>query len=336
MKKKQPEAKEGQGNRVDKLLSVLEEAGRSQDLERELEGLDQESLSPAELESWWHLYGIVAFREGREAEALKRFREAYARIPESAPIRFSLGQQYIRLQDAEKGFELFRTVTFPEVSYDYALAQARYAYLCGRYDDGLLFIRPFLDAYRQVKILDDHFLYVRGLPFFGSWWAVWAAFSILSGELSELDSATKQVIDSCQDYDFAFLQKELVAHGHNRPEILLETLEKQLRSQKDAGLPSGYSSMKIAVIRARIAESFEAAEDILAKVKLSEHDFPWLEDIRILAYAEAAHRFGQVSLEEQYQEEFLSRQPMLFEPDIALNFFLLRYQEKLKSKVGFG
>ena len=33
-------------------------------------------------------------------------------------------------------------------------------------------LRPFLGAYKQLKILDDHFLYIRGMPFFGTWVAV--------------------------------------------------------------------------------------------------------------------------------------------------------------------
>ena len=135
-----------QGNRVDELANTLQKEGRIKDIESELKKLNQSSLSHTEQESWCHLYGIVAFQEGRDAEALERFKEAYAKFPESAQIRFSLGQQYIRAQAPEKGFELFRTCKFPGVPREYALAQARYAYIWGRYDDGLIFLRPFFDS----------------------------------------------------------------------------------------------------------------------------------------------------------------------------------------------
>jgi hypothetical protein len=78
---------------------------------------------------------------------------------------------------------------------------------------------------------------------------------------------------------------------------------------------------------------FHAAANILSNVTLSEDDFPWLNDIRNLALAEVAHRLGDSAIEKEYIKTFLLRQSMLFEPDIALNFHLLRYQENLKPEV---
>ena len=322
-----------QGNRVDELANALQSEGRIKDLESELKKFNQSSLSQAEQESWWHLYGIVAFQDGRDTEALERFKEAYAKFPESAQIRFSLGQQYIRKKDPEKGFELFRSCTFPAIPREYALAEARYAYVFGRYDDGFLFIRPFFDAYKHLKILDDHFLYVRGLPFFGRWWAYLAAFAILSGELSELESVTQFVVENCHDYDLEYLQKELKAYRDDKPAHLLEVTEKRLSTMPEGNFPTGYTRMAVAVIRARTATTFEDAKKHLDGMELSEQDSPWLEDIRVLALAEAAHRFGEVSIEQENVAAFLKRQPMLLEPDIALNFHLLRYQESLKPRV---
>ena len=330
---RQPEPLESQVNRIDELANTLQRDGRIRDLEQKLKELNQSSLSPAEQESWWHLYGIVAFREGRDTEALERFQEAYKKFPHSPQIRFSLGQQCIRLRALERGFELFKTCMFPEVPREYALAQARYAYIWNRYSDGLLFIRPFFDAYKQVKILDDHFLYVRGLPFFGRWWAHLAAFSVLSGEFEELESVTQFVVKNCHDYDFDHLQAELKAYRDDAPEQLLEVLEKRLTSMPEGSFPTGYTRMNIAVIKAQAATTIKDAQEVLASVVLSEQDFPWLEDIRTLAQAEVAHRLHDPVLERERIEEFLVRQPMLFEPDIALNFHLLRYQENLKSRV---
>ena len=320
-------------NRIDELANTLQREGRISDLEQELNKQNQSGLSPAEHESWWHLYGIVAFQAKRDAEALERFEEAYRRFPHSAQIRFSLGQQCIRAGSIERGFELFRACRFPEVPCEYALAQARYAYLWSRYSDARLFIRPFFEAYMQVKILDDHFLYVRGLPFFGRWWSYLAAFSVLADDFSELDSVTQFVLKNCSDYDFDHLEKQLKAYREDEPSQLLSALEKRLSEMPAGNFPTGYTRMNIAVIKARAARSMSAVRDVLAEVVLSENDFPWLEDIRTLALAEAAHRLGDPIVEQQYVQSFLLRQPMLFEPDIALNFHLLQYQEKLKSRI---
>jgi tetratricopeptide (TPR) repeat protein len=318
-------------NRVDELANTLQREGRIDDLERELEKLDKSKLSQTELESWWHIYGIAAFRAGRQQEATARFEEAYRRFPKSAQIRFSLGQQYITARHIDRGFELFRSCVFPEVPRAYVLAQVRYAYLWTRYDDGRSMLRPFFEAYQKLKILDDHFLYVRGLPFFGAWWSYLAALSILSGDTEELDSVTAYVSQNCHDYDFEYLKAELVAYRDDRPQVMLPLVEKRLEGAR-ADFPNGYSFMKRAVIKGRAAASQKEAEDLLDGVELKGNDFPWLADIRTLAKAEIAHRFSQPDVEKQRVEEFMARQAMLFEPDIALNFHLLRYQERLKPR----
>lgn len=332
-KNDQPQPNAQQPNRVDELANSLQREGRINELERKLKEFDRSSLSRPEQESWLHLYGIVAFQEGHDTEALDRFKEAYKNFPDSAQIRFSLGQQYIRTKDIEKGFELFRACKFPEVSREYSLAQARYAYLWNRYNDGLLFIRPFFDAYKKLRILDDHFLYVRGLPFFGRWWSYLAAFAILSADLKELEATTNYVVENCHDYDFEYLQAELRAYRDDKPEHLLEALEKRLANMPKGNFPTGYTRINIAVIKARMATTLEVAKEILSAVTLSENDFAWLEDIRTLAIAEAAHRLDAPEIESEQVKRFLARQPMLFEPDIALNFHLLRYQESLKPQV---
>jgi hypothetical protein len=112
---------------------------------------------------------------------------------------------------------------------------------------------------------------------------------------------------------------------------MLTLVEKRLEDAR-ADFPNGYSFMKRAVIKGRNAASQKDAEDMLDNVELKENDFPWLGDIRILAKAEIAHRFSKPDLEEKRVEEFMARQAMLFEPDIAFNFYLLRYQEQLKPR----
>jgi hypothetical protein len=76
-------------NRVQELANTLRREGRAKELEGELTKLDRQKLSASELESWWHLYGITAFQDGREAEALARFQKGYEKFPASALLRFS-------------------------------------------------------------------------------------------------------------------------------------------------------------------------------------------------------------------------------------------------------
>jgi hypothetical protein len=44
-----------------------------------------------------------------------------------------------------------------------------------------------------------------------------------------------------------------------------------------------------------------------------------------------ANRFGDLETEAALQESFLKRQPLLFEPDHAVTFQLIDYQERLKE-----
>jgi hypothetical protein len=317
-------------DRVAGMADALPPGSGADEIERVLAEFDKSSLSPAEQESWWHLYGIVALQRGQDAEALNRFKQAQERFPRSAKIRFSLGQQYERTRDIEKAFELFSACTFPDVPREFALSQARYAYLWDRHDAGREFIRPFFTAYKDLKILDDHFLYVRGLPFFGTAWSWLAAFSVLSGDWEELESLTRFVTRHCHNYDFDELKMELRAHQERKPELLITPLQKRLEWLSQSHLPAGYITMNIAIAKGRTSPTASDAESALNGVELTGQDLPWLEDIRILARAEIAARFGQPDAERTHIEIFLKRQPLLLEPDIALTFHLLEYQERLK------
>jgi hypothetical protein len=315
-------------NRVEDLADNLHREGRAHELESELQKLDRAGLSVAERESWWHLYGITAFQRGQDAEALQRFQQGYEQFPNSSMIRFSLAQQHERLGAIDKAFDLFSAGRFPELPREFVLAQSRYAYLWDRYENGREFVRPFFDAYKELRILDDHFLYVRGVPFFGTAWSYLGAFSLLSGAWDELEEATRFVVKHCSDYDFEELQLELRAQREGKPELLIAPMQKRI--QASSQFPGGYFQMYVAVANARMARSANEAEAALAEVELTDKDLRWLEDIRTLAKAEIAHRFGHAEAEHANVAAFLQRQPMLFEPDIAFNFHLLQYQEGLK------
>ena len=319
-------------DRVEMLANSLAREGRAGQLEAELGKLDPASLTRAEQETWWRFHGVAAFQDGRDDEALARFEEAHRRFPGNATIRFSLGQQCIRTGETGRGFELFRSCRFPAVPREYAFAEARYAYLCSRYDDGFSFIEPFYQEFVKLRILDDNFLFVRGMPFFGDWWAHAAAFAILADRPADLESITRYFAAMGSDYDFEQLQAEWESYRDDDPARLIPRLEQRLDYTEKNGFPAGYARMALAAARARTAK-LDDARRILGAVTLSSTDNSWLEDVRTLALAEAAHRSGDASEEQARTDAFLARQPMLLQPDIALRFHLLRYQELLKPRV---
>lgn len=51
----------------------------------------------------------------------------------------------------------------------------------------------------------------------------------------------------------------------------------------------------------------------------------------ILAKANITHKFSIFVDEQKYRENFLDKQPLLFEPEHALALGLLTYQERLKN-----
>jgi tetratricopeptide (TPR) repeat protein len=319
-------------SRVGDLANKLAHEGRAGEIEVALEGMNQATLPDAEREEWWHIYGIAAFQAGRDDVALERFQEAHRLFPSSAFIRFALGQQYIRANEPDKGFALFRETLFPQIPRQHALVEARYAYLHSRYEDGRAFIRPFFEAYKKLRVLDDHFLYVRELPFFGSYWSHLAAFSILSGDWAESDEVTDYVRHNCSDYDFDGLRVERQAYRGGDASLLLPLLNGLLaENSKASAAPTGYLRMRIAVIEARQAQTLGAVQDLIGSVTLDKNDFPWLQDVKTLTVADAAHRFGDPDVEQQNLASFCRRQALLFEPNIALDFWLLEAQERLKA-----
>src|SRR5205814_2242842 len=119
----------GQKNRVEEMFNRLTQAGRAEEIARELDRFDPNRLEGAELESWYHLWGIVAFQKGDHARAFHRFQEGRSACPDSGPIAFSLGQEHEHRGEVEQMLALFDAYRFPKIPAKHALAQARYAYL---------------------------------------------------------------------------------------------------------------------------------------------------------------------------------------------------------------
>jgi hypothetical protein len=308
-------------NRIDEMANRLAAAGRTQEIATELERFDPNGLDGPEREAWYHLRGIEAFRKGDRALAFLRFQEARAACPDSGRIAFSLGQEYEQRAEPESMFALFDAHRFPTIPSGYALAQARYAYLWSDVTRARSYVEPILEAHWKLRIADDTFLYLRGMPFFGQTWAYWAAFRELSGDLAAFEKETEEVASKVTDYDVTPMLE------------LIRSIRSNDFSQyvREPRRGTGYERTRAAVLLSKILKTKADAMAALDDVQLGEDDCPWLGDIVLLARAEAAARWND-PVADELCAEFLRRQPLLFEPDHAFNFRLLEWQERLKAR----
>ena len=319
------------GNRLDALANRLQQEGRIDSLESELGKFEPDTLAAAEKESWHHLHGIIAFRSGNRPLAFERFQRGVQQCPTSGQLRFSLGQEHEFRGEPDLMLACFDKALFPTVPAQYALAEARYAYLWGRHDKGWDYVATLIPAYLELKILDSTFLHVRGMPFFDQAWDYLAAFSRLSGDFSRITELTRKVSSACHEFDFDQLRAELDAFRSGDFSATKEKLRSSIKENQKRNFPHGYAAMLLQVLLSQDSADPTEASRRLDAVVLTERDFPWLNDIRRLAKCELANKMGDFSKEAELQHEFLKRQPLLFEPDHALNFNLLGYQEKLKA-----
>jgi len=329
-RKKKPGPRAPGDNRIDALANRLQQEGRIDELESELAKFDPTALEGAEKESWYHLRGIEPFRQGNRPLAFERFREGVRQCPDSGWLLFSLGQEHEFMGEIEQMFECFGKAMFPAVPAQCALAEARYAYLWNRTDKGWSYVEPLMPVYFDLKILDTTFLHIRGLPFFEQAWAYLAAFSQLDGDFESLSDLTRRAESKCHDLDFDYLKAELEGVRSGDFSILKEKLRSSIREAESRKLPCGYHAMRLNILLAQETDDAQEAIRILDSVRLADNDFPWVGDMRLLAKCEQAHKRGNGSMETELRTQFLTRQPMLFEPDNAVNFNLLRYQENLK------
>ena len=313
-------------NRVDALANNLAKAGGADRIEGALDAFDLSSATEEEKESWYHLRGITAYQRGDREEAHRRFLIARDHYPRSPMIAFSLGQEEEFVGNLDRAFELFHEVRFPGAPANFVLAAARYAYLWNRLSDGLTFLESIFAAYEKVGILDDHYLYVRGLPFFSSTWLTAATLHRLQGTIDVLRRRTEAWSKTLRDYDFGALLAALdLDPGRRRAE-----LERRIREWEGKKWPTGFARVELAVLESQAADSLASAEAALTRVTLGEHDHGWLADILLLASCAARERFG--APDEECISRFLQRQQYLFEPEHVFRFHLVEYQERLKPR----
>lgn len=318
-------------NRIDALVSNLQTEGRVSALEAELLKFDPATLEGVEKESWHHFYGVAAFQQANRPLAFARFQEGLRQCPESAVLSFAMGQEFEYKGDIENMFAHFDKADFPRISARYALAQARFAYLWNRNRKGLAYVEPLVDVYLRLKILDGTFLHIRGLPFFDETWAYLAAFHYLLGDLAGLKTLTDSAERACSDFDFERLRLKLNGIETGDYSGFKERLQSDVAEAAQNGWPAGYLTLQLRILEAQSEDDPAAAGNILDSLTFAENDFTWLEDMRLLARCELAQRAEDQAREAELLAEFFPRQPLLFEPDNAINFNLLVYQESLKE-----
>jgi hypothetical protein len=313
----------------DELANRLQREGRISLLETELQRYDPQMLGPKEKVSFYHLWGITAFQRGDRSAAFIRFKQGLKECPDSVEIRFSLGQEHEARGEVDQMFACFDGCTFPKVSSQFMMAAARYAYIWGHPEKGQRYLAPIVDAYFQLGIADDHFVYVRGLPFFGQTWSYLVAFAWMSRSYDTIDDLLARSKSKLSDYDFERLGFFYECHKRSDYAAYAERLAKELQGH-DSRFPSGYQRTQLTMLRAVQACDAASAVAQLDGVKLANNDFPWLADIVLIHKARLAWKTGQRGAEAAERSRFMERQKMLFEPDHAYGFAFLDYQEELR------
>jgi tetratricopeptide (TPR) repeat protein len=319
-------------NRVEQLANKLVKEGRSDQLESELRRFNPNQVSTEELEAWLHLRGIAAFQRGDHPTALERFQEANRKFPQSATIAFSLGQEFEFAGRIQAAFELFDRFPFPAIPASHALAQARFAYLWSDIPRSLRYTLPIVDAYRELVIVDDTFLYMRHLPFFSVTWSCLGCFYSLTGDLGAFQDLTEDLAKTLKEYDFTTLLTFLSAVVSNDFSAYVLQLRSSLRQYETQGTPGGLPAMKSTVLEIGGMNDSIQAQGMLDQVTLTDQDFPWLQDIRLLASIALQSERGRRPLPKEMVAEFLRRQPLLFEPNHAFDFQLISTQEAIKQE----
>ncbi len=312
----------------DELANRLQKEGKIDRLETELQAYSVQTLSPKDKASYFHLWGIAAFRRGDRDEAFSRYKAGVDNCPDSSQLLFSLGQEYEYRRAIEQMFDCFDRCSFPDAPAAFFLASARYAYLWNRPDKAFAYLQPIGEAYFQLGIADDHFVYVRGLPFWGQTWSMMMCFAQLQGDFSRADDYLQRSIQRLSDYDFESPNQFYSCLKSDDFGEYLSSLSSRLQSW-DSKFPSGYQRVQLAGLSAR-SQTPSSAVAALENVPLTKEDFPWLADVITIHRAWAYSRSGSDAQEKEQQARFFEKQRLLFEPDHAVNFGFLEYQESLK------
>lgn len=318
---------------IEELAGQLVEEGRANELESCLQEIKCETLNPVELESWHHYYGICAFQRDEHEEACRRFASALQVIPESQSIRFSLGQEYMLLNQPKKGFLEFDQCSFPAIDSNFVMVMDNYAYLFNQHTRGAHYINQFLPSYLDIKTLDDHVLYTRNIPFFSSYWLRLAGHCILGKCPDMIRDILVEIKKNCIDYDFERLALELKAYQAEDYSEVISLYKTRIEEHKKLNAPTDYLSVQIACLSSLMTNNYAKSIRILDSATPAAQNDSLLANILLLAKACISHRFNQLEEEDQYKCLFIERNPLLLQLEHVLSFGMLYYQERLKTLI---
>lgn len=315
-------------NIVDELLNKYIPTNDFNSLRNELNNLNYNKLSIKEKEDWYYIKGIIEFRTNNRPAAFNLFKEGLSLFPNSSAMSFSLGQEYEYIGQIDNALLHFNNVNLEQVGGATIMAITRYLYLWSKYKEATKFLDQIFDAYFKLGIIDDNFLYIRGLPFFSEAFDYFILFSMLNNNYSEVD----KLFEKCKalnEYDFKLLEIEIEAYKTNNFIPLINEINSLITNYPD--MPHGTHKMRVASLLVNSIDNITDALKTIDDVILSENDFRWLDDIKIIKKAEIYNKFKLIEEENVCLKAFYKNQPLLFEPNHVVNYNLIIYQEKLKK-----
>lgn len=246
-------------------------------------------------------------------------------------IVFSLGQEHEHRGEKDKAFALFDIARYPKVPAAFALSQARFAYLWEDLDRALDYLNPILEATYDIKNAEDKNCFVNGLPFFADTWTSLAAVHILRKDIKGAGNLLEEAEKRLERYDFTYLKTFYACLKSGNFDPFVKAAFKRAAQTEEGDPWAGHTSLRMAVLASQASEDLDHAADLLSEPTFAPTDFPWLEDMRLLARCALARMAKFEQAEAQLRTEFLRKQPGLFELHHALSFNLLAYQNTLRE-----
>jgi tetratricopeptide (TPR) repeat protein len=270
-------------------------------------------------------------RSGNREKAFERFREGRDAFPDHPLITFSLAQEHEHRGEIDEAFSLFDAARYPRVPAAFALSEVRFAYLWDDLDRALGYLDPVLEATFEVGNGEDRALFMEGLPFFADTWSSYAAVYKLRGDLAKASSLLDDAENKIEKYDFTYLKTFLSCLERDDFSPIVKACYAKISEEKEVDAWSGHTRLRAAILSAQASEDLSMAATLLEEPEFGPEDFPWLDDMRLLARCELAAREKKAGAERELRSAFLERQSGLFELHHALTFNLLDYQNGLRA-----
>lgn len=315
-------------NIISSLADELKFSGRFHELEFELLKLGGKKVNKKELESWYHYYGFAALVKEDHIEACKRLEVGLSLLPGSQNIMYLLAREYLYLKEIKKAFILFDQCHYPKVDIKTVLNMARFAYLYNEYEKGASYVKEILKFWILNKKIEIDGTGIEKGKIVRSVLRTFAALSILAGRKDDFFSLIFSFNEKFDEYEIDEIYLEVKSCIKNDYSIFIDNLKKD-NMEKNID-----KDLKISVFTSYMEDEYDSSMGIIDSINVKEEEYPVLEDLKYVVLARIADKFNSED-EDFLIEEFLKYQPMLFAPDQALEFGVLDYQEKLKSRVSF-